>query len=53
MAIHKTGSMMSEKDLKAAREAIRQLNERIKDSPENARRFLEKVYAPADTGDAE
>ena len=47
MMIRKTGTAMTDEDLKAAMEAIRQANERVRQSPENARRFLDKIYPPA------
>ncbi|WP_207462045.1 hypothetical protein [Azospirillum sp. SYSU D00513] len=54
MMIRKTGTAMTDEDLKAAMEAIRQANERVRQSPENARRFLDKIYSPtADKDDTE
>lgn len=46
MATLNRGTAMTDEDLKAMKEAIRQATERALESPEAARRFIERISAP-------
>ncbi|WP_158282418.1 hypothetical protein [Azospirillum sp. TSO5] len=46
MATLNRGTAMTDEDLKAMKEAIRQATERALETPESARRFIERISAP-------